>query len=196
MTPTGHARARTRAAGFTLLELLVGLAVGAVVLTQLLVATFALERSFGAADYRMNAQNDQLRALDFLSRDLHMASAVSVQNGGTSLTLTLPSTEAATLNLNLNLGTLLTPLLAQSAPPSNATMVSYYLLGGELIRETKGAQTVLANTVADVAFVQQGVFVSIDLRFTPQYSGVPTTAALASTRASSRVFLRGLVTTG
>ena len=83
MIPVPHPGARS--VGFTLLELLVALAISIVVLTQILVATFALERSFEAADYRMNAQNDQLRALDYLSRDLHMASAVSVQNGGTSV---------------------------------------------------------------------------------------------------------------
>ena len=191
MTPT--ARLRTRSAGFTLLELLVGLAISAVVLTQILVATFSLQRSFAAADYRMNAQNDQLRALDYLSRDLHMASAVSVQNGGTSLVLTLPG--ATTSALDLNLGTLLNPLLAKSGVPSNASTVSYYLLGGELIRETGGAQTVLANTIADLEFSQQGLFVTVDVLFTPQYSNSPAVASQPNTRASSRVYLRGLVTT-
>lgn len=191
MIPTG--KTETCSAGFTLLELLVGLVISAVVLTQILVATYALERSYGAADYRMNAQNDQLRALDYLSRDLHMASAVSVQNGGTAVTLTLPSTTACALDLNL--GAVLNPLLAQSGIPSNANTVSYYLLGGELIRETNGVQTVLANTIADLEFSQQGVFMSIDLLFTPQYSNSPTVAAQQNTRASSRVFLRSLVTT-
>ena len=187
MIPTGQ----TRAAGFTLVELLTSMAIGAVVLTQLLVATFALQRSFGAADYRMNAQNDQLRALDYLSRDLHMASSVSVQ-GGSSLTLTLPSTSSATLNLNLHLGASLSPLLAQAQVPSNAGNVVYKLQEGVLIREANGIQTVLANTVADVTFTRQDAFMSIDIRFTPQYASAPPTAALANTRASSRVFLRGL----
>ena len=188
------AQTRRRAAGFTLLELLVGMAISAVVLTQIVVATFALERSFGAADYRMNAQNDQIRALDYLARDLHMASAVSVQNGGTAVTLTLPA--ATTGALDLNLGAVLNPLLSNSGVPSNSTTVLYYLLGGQLVRETSGAQTVLANTVADLEFTQQGVFMTVDILFTPQYSASSVVKADPNTRASSRVYLRNLGTTG
>ena len=186
------ARTKVCSPGFTLVELLVSLAISAVVLTQILVVTFSLERSFEAADYRMNAQNDQLRVLDYLSRDLHMASAVSVQNSGTAVTLTLPSGDPSALDLNL--GTLLNPLLAGSAVPSNTVAVSYYVLGGQLIRETNGTQTVLANTVADLEFTRQDTFMVIDLLFTPQYSNSPTVAAQQNTRASSRVYLRSLVT--
>ena len=188
-------RARTRgySPGFTLAELLVSLAISAVVLTQILVVTFSLERSFAAADYRMNAQNDQLRVLDYLSRDLHMASAVSVQNSGTAVTLTLPNTTASALNLNL--GTLLNALVLSASAPSNANTVSYYLLGGQLIRNTGSTQTVLANTVADLEFTQQGSSMTVDILFTPQYSNSPTLAAQQNTRASSCVYLRNLATT-
>ena len=186
------ARTRVHSSGFTLVELLVSLAISAVVLTQILVVTFSLERSFAAADYRMNAQNDQLRALDYLSRDLHMASAVSVQNSGTAVPLTLPSGDPSALDLNL--GTVLNPLLVGSAAPSNTTAVSYYVLGGQLIRETNGTQAVLANTVADLEFTRQDAFMIVDLLFTPQYSNSPTVAAQQNTRASSRVYLRSLIT--
>ncbi len=191
MIPPASIRPRT--AGFTLVEVMVGLAIGAVVLTQILVATFSLERSFAAADYRMNAQNDQLRVLDYLSRDLHMASAVSVQNATNAITLTLPNAKALGV-LDLDLGPLLDALVVNSGAPSNSATVSYYLLGGQMIRDTGGTQTVLANTVADLKFTQQGNSMTVDLLFAPQYSNSPADAAKQNTRASSRVSLRNLAT--
>ena len=188
------ARARSFPAGFTLVELLVSMAIGAVVLAQVSIVTFSLQRSFAAADYRMNAQNDQLRALDYLSRDLHMASAVSVQESGTAVTLVLPSTTASALDLNL--GSLLNPLLANSGIPSNAATVSYYLTGNQLIRDTNGVQTVVANTVAELTLGPPSRSIDVSIRFTPPSSGSSAAAAPAQdTRASSRVYLRNVVTT-
>lgn len=173
-----------------MMELLVAMAIGSVVLSQLVVASYALQRSFEAANYRMSAQEDQLRMLDYVSRDLHMASSVTVQNGGTTLTATLPP--ASTSALNLNLGPLLTSAIAStSTPPASAvpTTVTYFAEGGQFIRQVGGAQTVIADTVADLTFARNGSFVTMDVTFTPEFSSSPTTATQPATRASSQIYL-------
>ena len=134
---------RHPAAGFTLTELLVAMAIGAMVLSQLVVATYSLQRSFEAANYRMSAQEDQLRVIDYVTRDLHTASAVAVQNGGAAVTLTLPPATAGVLNLNL--GPLLTPAIASlGLAAGNPTTVTYSAEGGQFVRQVGGAQTVVA----------------------------------------------------
>ena len=191
MNSAGHGRAAR--AGFTLTELLIGMAIGSVTLAGVSVASLSLQRSFTAADYQMTAQNDQLRVLDYLSRDLRMASVVTVLNGGTKVTLTLPPATPALLNLNL--GPLLSSLgvtgggASPAASPSTST-VSYYLEGGQLLRDTNNVQTVIADTVDDLEFTRAGSFVTTSILFTPRFLLTATDGAQASTRASNCVYLR------
>lgn len=173
-----------------MLELLVAMAISSVVLSGLLVATFSLQRSFESSNYRMTAQEDQLRMLDYVTRDLHMASGVSIQNGGAQLTATLPAASASALDLNL--GPLLTPAIASSgasAASAGGTTVTYFAEGGQFVRQVGGVQTVIADTITNLAFAQDGSFVTVDVMFTPEFSNSPTTASQPVTRATSRVFL-------
>ena len=186
--PTGSA--------FTLVEMLVGLAIGSVTLAGLGVASVSLQRSFTAADYQMTAQNDQLRVLDYLSRDLRMASTVTVLNVGTKVTLTFPAASPTLLNLNLGplTGSLGLALTGNTAASSSANAapgpVSYYLEGGQVLRDTGGAQTVLADTVDDLEFIRAGSYLTTSVLFTPRFLMNPTAGAQASTRANSCVYLR------
>ena len=166
------------------------MAIGSVTLAGVSVASVSLQRSFVAADYQMTAQNDQLRALDYLSRDLRMASVVTILNAGTKVTLTLPAANpsSATLDLGPLLGSLgVTP---GATPAPAASTVSYYLEGGQLLRDTGGAQTVVADTVDDLEFTRAGSFLTTSVLFTPRFLMDPTAGAQASTRASNCVYLR------
>lgn len=180
-------RRRVTAAAFTLVELMVAMALGSIVMGWVGLTSVSLQRSFEASNYQMTAQNDQLRVLDYLSRDLHMASAVTTANDSGKVVLSIPTSTSATLNL----GSLLTSLLGTSstATPSTDT-VAYYVEGGQFIREVNGAQSVIAETVAEVKFTPKGSFMNTDLLFTPRYSCSPTTAHQADTRASSNIYLR------
>ena len=190
---------RRRAAAFTLVELLVATALGSVVMGWVGLSFVSLQRSFEASNYQMTAQNDQLRVLDYLSRDLRMASAVATANGSTKVVLTLSADGSGT---SLNLGPLLNGLLGGSATGGASTRsaasgaagsgdtVAYYVEGGQFIREFNGTQTVIADTVAGVTFTPDGAFLKTDVLFTPRYSCSPTTARQPDTRASNRIFLR------
>ena len=183
---------RSAPGGFTLTELLVGMAVGTVALAAVAVTSVSLQRSFEAANYQMTAQNDQLRVLDYLSRDLHTASQVSVADGGGRISATVPTAGASLLQLNL--GPLLGSLSLGPASGATTQTVSYYVEGGQFIRDAGGSQTVLADTVADVAFTRAGLFVEASIQFTPRFSTSVTVAAQGSTRTVSRVFLRNAST--
>lgn len=179
-----------REAGFTLVELMVSMVVSSVALGGLTVASSTLQRSFEAANYQMTSQNDQLRVLDFLSRDLRMASALSVLDSGGKITVTLPSSPTATVTLNL--GPLLAPLLGTPSATATTQTVSYYVEGGQLIREVNGVQTMIADTVDAVAFTRQGAFLTTSILFTPQFSASPTTADQQATSVTSNTYLRNL----
>lgn len=182
-----------RRSGFTIAELMVGMAIGSIVLAGVALTSTSLQRSFEAANYQMTAQNDQLRIFDYLSRDLHMASAVSILEGDGKLSLTVPTSDSALLTLNL--GPLLNALPVGGTVGATTQMVSYYVEGGQFIREAAGVQTDLADTVAEVKFSRPGMFVTTSVVFTPRFSSSPTAAAQSLTRAASTVYLRNATLT-
>ena len=182
-------RRRSLAGAFTLVELLVAMALGSLVMGWVGLASVSLQRSFEASNYQMTAQNDQLRVLDYLSRDLRMASSVTTVNDTSKVVLSIPTSSSATLNL----GPLLTSLLSTSSTAASTAAtdtVAYYVEGGQFIREVNGTQSVIADTVAEVKFTPKGSFMNTDVLFTPRYSCSPTTAHQADTRASSSIYLR------
>ena len=182
-----------RGAAFTLIELMVGMAIGSVVLAGLGVTMVSLQRSFEAANYQMTAQNDQLRVLDYVSRDARTATTLAVSDGGGTLSLTLPSGDTGTLNLAL--GPTLTSLLGTSGNSTGTQKVAYYVQGGAFIRECNGVQTDLADTVDGVTFSRDGSFLTTSILFTPPFSHSPTTVPQPNTRASNQIYLRNLPAT-
>jgi len=99
---------RRRQNGYTLAEVMIGLAGSVIVIGALLFGAFGLQRSLHASELYANYQADQRRLLDYLSRDLRrsigIASAATVSGSGaaalesgsidvenqTALVLTLP----------------------------------------------------------------------------------------------------------
>lgn len=187
-------RDRRSSGGFTFIELLVGMTIGSIALAGVAVVSISLQRAFEAANYQITAQNDQLRVFDYLSRDLRMAASVSILNGGGKITVTVPSTDPSLVQLNLGplLGLLGSTAAAGASPTTTA---SYYEEGGQFIREVGGVQTDLADTIADVQFTQQGLFVTTSIVFTPRFSSSPTAAAQEATRATGTVCLRNATLT-
>lgn len=94
---TTTTRSKTRRGGFTLSEIVIATGVGSIVLVGVLTTFVLLARSgANAANYnQMEAQSR--RALEELSRDLRMASAVT-WNSTTSITLLVPDNYTSTSN--------------------------------------------------------------------------------------------------
>jgi Tfp pilus assembly protein PilW len=79
------------ATGFTVTELLVAVAAGAVVLAAVTVASVALQKSFSAADNFLGTQMQQIRIVDYLSRDVRRSYIVTASIDLKTITCIIPN---------------------------------------------------------------------------------------------------------
>lgn len=87
-------RARRAATGFTLLEVVVAMALGSVVFAAALAGIIFLQKSYAATEQYATSLADQTRLLDYLAMDLRRATAATLTTSGgvtTGLTLKLPN---------------------------------------------------------------------------------------------------------
>jgi Tfp pilus assembly protein PilW len=70
----------SRPQAFTLVEVMVSMAVSIALLGSLIETSIVLQRSFTEADNASSAVNDEERVLDYISRDLREAYTVTVSH--------------------------------------------------------------------------------------------------------------------
>ena len=75
---------------FSLVELMISLAVGSLILAAVVSSTIAMQKLFAATDQYYMATSDQMRVLDFIALDMRRAVTGNVSNSAQTLTLTLP----------------------------------------------------------------------------------------------------------
>lgn len=75
---------------FSMVELMVSLAVGSLILAAVASGTIAMQKLFVATDQYYMATSDQMRVLDFIALDMRRAVSGSVSNGAQTLALTIP----------------------------------------------------------------------------------------------------------
>jgi hypothetical protein len=95
--PTGH----PRTAGFTLVELLVGMSLALMVMTAVLTTYVTLGRNFTrllgiSSSNQPTLESQARRTLAYFTQDVRMASGISGTPSATSLTLTLPTSTGTT----------------------------------------------------------------------------------------------------
>ena len=179
---------RKRNLGFTLAEILVSSAITCCIFGAVLVSTAALRRSFEAANYQVTAQNDQLRTVDYLGRDLRSASSVTIRDSGTRVEMQVPVGNSSSLALHLDLPILGT--LHTASPSSSTKTVNYFLEGDRLVREENGKQLELSRTLTAFNVSRAGSKARITMTFSPRFSRSPTAAAQAAAQIDTTVFLR------
>jgi type II secretory pathway component PulJ len=173
--------------GFTLMEVMLSVVIGAAVLFGVVITFSTLNRSFQAALYQMDSQGDESRVLAYLSRDLHQASSVQMSAGGTALTLSIPMASTPTLNVNLGLP-LLSLLNSSSTSPAVST-VQYYRQGSTIIRDTGSTTTALSSSATSFQVTKTGGMVRVDLAFQPRFSIAGASATSPSIAVSAYVDL-------
>jgi len=184
MKTTRHGRRRS---AMTLVELMTAASISAIVFGSIMVTFVAQQRSFVAALYQMDAQQDESRVMAYLSKDLRNASAIQLQAGGTQATLTIPSQTSYSLNLNLGL-----PLLSLLAPPANAsnnTTIVYYRQGASIMREVNGVATALTTCATQFTLSPSGSMARVDMSFQPRFSVFSNASNPPATQVTSFVFL-------
>lgn len=151
---------RARRAAFTLVELLVAMGVFGIFAAGLLTMWNALNVSALNTTTLSRRQNDQMRVLDYLKRDLRRATTVELYNGATLVTgtttfaselrLTVPGYYADSLQEDHAIGPKVTntpTFAAGQVSYGSALTVRYYALNGAGIRNEAGTE----RTVADAA---------------------------------------------
>lgn len=191
-----HARGAGQAA-FTLVETMVGAAVASIVLAVLATGSIALMRSYNASEDYSTAQADQLRVLDYISRDVRRALSVSVTASPTKLTLTVPDQYAAAApNRKFRAPTMTAQGKTLTATYGTTPItVSYYVSGSNFVREESGALTVIATGVSDFQPVfnstdPAGKTVNTTLTFAPIFRRFLSSDARTATTMTSRAVMR------
>ena len=194
--------ARGRGA-YTLLELLVGVTTASAIFAIILTSGVAIYRSCTAAGDYAAQTNDQLRAIDYLTRDLHSAISVTTPIAG-ALSLTLPDCYPSYDDGGMPDAPPTDPVILHGVPiygdASQPVSVNYFVNSkNALIREQtvpSAGQTVrlvVASGVAslDVSIEPLSPVVKFTITFTPRlHQGI--TALRPGARASATVTARML----
>jgi type II secretory pathway component PulJ len=193
-------RVLKQSAAYTLVELLVGVTISSAIFATILTSGVAIYRSCMSADDYSYQANEQLRAMDYISRDLRSALSVTIPAGGQTVALTLPDIYATYDAKGNPTSTLVNPVITSAAPGyGNAAQplsVTYYVSGNSLLRQQTVpalAQTttkVIASNVNDftLKFVPMSTVVNFSITFAPRKhqgspnlkSGTTVTASVAS----------------
>lgn len=80
-----------QAAGFTLSEMTVSLSLSAIIIIAALTATIALQKSFTAVDSYFTTHMQQIRVIDYLTRDVKRGLVVTTSVDLQSLTVNVPN---------------------------------------------------------------------------------------------------------
>ena len=145
--------------GFTLIEILVAMAVFGLFCAALLTSWIGLQTTAMNTTSYARRQSDQMRVIDYVKRDVRRASAVDIYNAGALVTgtafgselrLTIPDyyTDAREEDNAVGASTPATPSLSgTNVAYGTALTVRYYVSNGAIIRDEGGT----TRTVADDA---------------------------------------------
>ena len=158
------------ATGFTVAELLVSVAAGAFVLAAVTLASVALQKSFSAADNFLGTQMQQIRIVDYLSRDVRRSYIVTASSDLKTITCIIPNYVSGNVRS--------TPTVRTTA---TGTVVSYPK--SRTVTDavtTSGSATLTSSTAA---------FTSADIGASVAGVNIPTGTTIQSVSNSTTVTL-------
>lgn len=168
-----------RCDAYTLLELMVGVATASAIFAIILTSGVAIYRSCTAADDYSMQTNRQLRAIDYISRDLRCAHSAAMPAGAMTLSLTIPDCYAAYDDGGIPTGAPVDPEIVDGNPvygdAAQPIAVNYYVADSALIRE----QTVPATGQITRLVVATDV-TGFELNFVPLSTLVKFTISFAA----------------
>jgi Tfp pilus assembly protein PilW len=179
----------TVTAAFTLPELMVAAAISSLMIGGLITGTVALQKGYAAADYSIRCQLDQMRVIDYITRDLRRARSVATENLGRKLVVTLPD------QWNPVTQTLRVPAVSDGVVRygGDPIVVSYYIEGDLFIREEGGVRQAIAYKRLEnfLVSLNPAQMVTFQLAFTPIFSAGSGYGAAASTIVTTVPLPRG-----
>jgi len=196
-----------RTAGFTLGEMLVAVSVSSIVLAAAIASSVSLQKSFNAVDNYFATHIQQVRVVDYLSRDVNRGFSVTTSVDLQTVTVNLPNyiIQAGDPEAVGNSSLIGTPRSPTVSYASGAAQINYgtststvvYSVSNNSIRRTEnGAVTTIASSTDQL--VQQSTdvelanteYTSTAVTFMPIFTMSGSPAARTGTSLFSTAYLR------
>ena len=193
--------------GFTLAETTVGLAISSIVLAAAITASVGLQKSFNAIDNFFATHMQQIRIIDYLSRDVKRGLAVTTSVDLQSVSITMPKylVEAGDAEALANpslIGTPRTPTISYSRSGSqvnygsSTTSVVYAISGQSILRTENGVVTTIASSTDQLVPQSTDVelanteYTTTTVTFQPIFTSNNVAAERTGTMLCSTAYLR------
>jgi prepilin-type N-terminal cleavage/methylation domain-containing protein len=205
--------------GFTLVEMLVAVALGTIVLGAIVAASVSLNRTFAAVDNFFSTHLQQVRIIDYLNRDVKRSNIAEISADAQSIYCWVPKyviqpgdIDATSGNLNTRRTPTVTktgsgyqvnyyPGTLQNGPAgtsTNSSAVVYSISGQSILRTEDGVVTTIASStdqlvdqVTDVNLASSG-YLSTVVSFLPIFTSNNAAMERAGTTVYSTAYLRNL----
>ena len=192
---------------FTLPEMSVALAAGSVILGATLTSSTSLQKSFNALDNYFGTHMQQIRIVDYLSRDVKRGLIVTTSADLQTVTITVPNytiqagDPEALINPAL-VGTPRTPTMAYT--PSGwqvnygaaTSTVTYSINGMSILRTENGTVTTIASSTDQLVPLTTDVelanteYTKTSITFQPIFTSGGAPASRSGTTVYSTAYLR------
>ena len=199
-------RSRTRFA-FSLTEIMVTLAISSVALGAILTSSASLQKSFNAIDSYFGTHMQQIRIVDYLSRDVKRGLIVTTSADLQTVTVTVPNyiIQAGDLEAVANpalVGTPRTPTISYtpSGPQVNygvtTSTVVYSINGTSILRTENGTVTTIASSTDQLVPQTTDVelanteYAKTSITFQPIFTSGGAVAERSGTTVYSMAYLR------
>jgi prepilin-type N-terminal cleavage/methylation domain-containing protein len=193
--------------GFTLSEMMIALATGAVVLGVTLTSSTSLQKSFNAIDSYFATHMQQIRIVDYLSRDVKRGLIVTTSADLQTVTVTVPNyiiqtTDPEGIANPALVGTPRTPTILNtpSGPQVNygsATSTIVYSINGlSILRTENGVVTTIASSTDQLVPQTTDVelanteYTKTSITFQPIFTSGGSVAQRSGTTVYSTAYLR------
>jgi type II secretory pathway pseudopilin PulG len=200
-------RISRKRSAFTLPEITLALAVSGVVFGAILTSSTSLQKSFNAIDNYFGTHMQQIRIVDYLSRDVKRGLIVTTSADLQTVTVTIPNyiiqagDPEAVVNPAL-VGTARTPTMAYT--PSgwqvnygNATSTVVYSISGlSILRTENGTVTTIASSTDQLVPLTTDVelanteYAKTSITFQPIFTSGGTPVSRSGTTVYSTAYLR------
>jgi prepilin-type N-terminal cleavage/methylation domain-containing protein len=196
-----------KTAGFTLGEMLVAVSISSIVLAAAVASSVSLQKSFNAVDHYFAAHIQQVRIIDYLSRDVNRGLSVTTSVDLQTVTVNLPNyiiqagDPEAVGNSSL-IGTPRSPTVsytsgaAQINYGTSTSTVVYSVSNSSILRTENGAVTTIAPSTDQLVPQTTDVeltnteYVSSAVTFMPIFTMSGSPAARTGTSLYSTAYLR------
>jgi len=196
-----------RTAGFTLGEMLVAVSVSSIVLAAAIASSVSLQKSFNAVDNYFATHIQQVRVIDYLSRDVNRGFSVTTSVDLQTVTVNVPNyiiqagDPEAVGNASL-IGTPRTPTVsytsgaAQINYGTSTSTVVYSVSNSSILRTENGAVTTIASSTDQLVPQSTDVeltnteYIRAAVTFMPIFTMSGSPAARTGTSLFSTAYLR------